>query len=128
MIKKSLLLIALIFCSVLLAANPLLAEEGFVYDSKDKRDPFVPLITMRTRFSSGLEDVETADDIILQGIVWDPRGGSMAMLNGVIVKEGQVIGVINIKSIKEKNITLLFDGIEHKIDLIKKGDEAGGEE
>ena len=97
--------------------------EGFVYDSGQRRDPFIPLITHKTRFAAGLEGVQAIDDIILEGIVYDPRGDSIAILNGVIMKKGQKIGIVKVMDIEEKKVKLTINEMEHTINLIKEGDE-----
>jgi hypothetical protein len=112
------------------AAAALFAAEGAAqdtsampsYDSKDRRDPFIPLITQNTRVAAGLENVQTIDDILLEGIVWDAAGGSIAVLNGVIVKVGDAIGVVKVESIEEKEVELYINNIKHKIALSEEGE------
>lgn len=103
--------------------------EDFVYDSKGKRNPFIPLMTEKTKLTAaGLENVQTVDDIVLEGIFWDAYGESIAILNGVIMKEGQQVGSVKVKDIREKGVTLFINEIKYDIDLVKKGDKSGGEE
>lgn len=121
MIKKTLFIVLLFSLNAAL----LFAEdiEDFVYDSKGKRDPFISLITRDVRVAAGLEGVQVIDDITLEGILWDPKGGSIAVLNGVIMREGQEAGSVKLKKIEEKKITLLLNEIEYTISLVKKGAE-----
>lgn len=112
------LLLSLYIASSLLAVE----AEDFVYDSKSRRDPFIPLITHKARGAAGLEGVQTIEDVNLEGIVWDARGDSIAILNGVIIKEGQTIANVTMKRIEEKSISLLINQIEHNIQLIEKGE------
>jgi len=98
---------------------------AFKYEAKSRRDPFVPLITKRAKLSAGLENVQSLEDLDLEGIVWDPSGGSIAILNGIIVKEGDEIGNLKIKSIMSKKIALTINKLECEIELIEsieKGD------
>ena len=111
-------------------AGVISAEEpaGFVYDARGGRDPFIPLITKKTRFATGLENIQSIDDIALEGIVWDPGGDSIAILNGIILREGEVVGDVKIKSIDRKSVSLFVNKVAHKINFVKEGEEAGEKE
>ncbi|NQT06522.1 MAG: hypothetical protein HQ575_03175 [Candidatus Omnitrophica bacterium] len=98
------------------------AEEYFIYDQNDNRDPFIPLITKGREKSTRLSDVRTADDITLEGIAWDPGGSSIAVINNVIVVEGQEEGDVKIKKIEKKSVTLIINGVETQVGLVKKGE------
>ena len=67
------------------------ADEPFVYQ-KGGRDPFSPLVTREGKFIQGEGGGVALEDVVLEGIVWDPRGESMAMMNGRIVRKGDRIG------------------------------------
>lgn len=99
------------------------AEEGpFIYDSKGRRDPFIPLITQHARAVTALEDAETLEDIRLEGILWENGGNSIAIVNGILVKEKQAVGNVYIKEIRKNSITILINEVEYNIDLMKKGE------
>ena len=108
-------------------ATPLSASQdgGFVYDAKGRRDPFVPLVSGAAKVTAGLENIQIIDDVILEGIVWDPQGGSIAILNGVIMKESDRVGIVTIKRIDQKSVTLLLNDEEHSVTLREKEDETG---
>lgn len=121
-------LFAFIFVCFLAAICPLevgaeAVEKIMVYKDKGRRDPFMPLITGATRVAAGLESVQTIDDIILEGIVWDASGDSIAIMNGIIVKNGDEIGVVKIDYINELNVELYINNIKHKIALSGEGEE-----
>lgn len=101
--------------STSLAAD--MKAENFAYNSSDMRDPFIPLITQNTKVAAGLETVESIDDLMLEGIVWDAGGGSIAIMNGVIVENDQKIGSIKILRIEEKSVKLTINDIEYDINL-----------
>ncbi len=82
--------ITMILVSAVLIAQRSFGQE-YTYYSKGERDPFIPLITSGARMSLGLQVVETIDDIKFEGIIFDPFGKSMAMLNGEVVKEGDTV-------------------------------------
>jgi len=111
--------IAIIFI-LLLLTNQSAAEETFTYNSEGNRDPFIPLITENIKFGSGLVGVETADDLNLEGIVWDPEGESVAILNGMILKEHEQINNVRITKIESTKITLTINDAEYTIKLIKE--------
>ena len=75
---------------------------GFQYDSKGKRDPFIP--------EGQLESVEKqlgASQLRLEGIILDPSGKSIAILNGEIVKEGDNFAGLEIKKIETNQVTFV---------------------
>ncbi len=77
------------------------------YDVGSKRDPFVPLVTGVREVTQGLYGVETVDDLTLEGVVIDPANGSVAIVNGEIVREGEVRD--NLKVIKIQSDGVLFE-------------------
>lgn len=83
------------------------AEEAFKYNSNAKRDPFMPLVSETGGYASDAYGVNAIEDIRLEGIVWDEIKGSVAIINGEIVKEGQEIG--NVKILKIKKDSVLFN-------------------
>ena len=56
--------ITLVICSVAYAA-----KGDFVYNSKGKRDPFVPLVTKEGVYIGNWQTGELAEEIALEGIV-----------------------------------------------------------
>jgi len=91
------------------------AEEPFVYE-KASRDPFWPLVTEDGRLIQGFSGV-SLEDIYLEGIVWDPDGGSVAMVNGMILKEGDQIGDFKILKIENDRIQLDANGEQRYLKL-----------
>ena len=113
-------LLVAVVCIFVSSASADGKEGGSIYDSKGRRDPFTPLITGSGRGYTGLRDVETLDDIILEGILWDGEGNSIAVLNGEIIKEDDVISNIGILEILPGSVLLEIDGVRHEIKLEKK--------
>jgi len=104
-----------------------LSEEAtaFVYDSKGKRDPFVPLVKGAAKGYTGLDNVESADELVLEGILWDKSGGSIAVLNGVLLKEGNKVNNIQLLEIAPKKVFLLIDGEKYNLTLEESGKGGG---
>ncbi len=86
--------------------------EDSLYHSHGKRDPFVPLITMTSREAAGLLGVENIDDIIIEGIVYDPKHGSVAIVNGSVLQEGETLGNVKVIEIKPSGAMFSVNGIE----------------
>src|SRR3989338_7663815 len=93
--------------------------EDALYDAHGKRDPFIPLVTMSSRESSGLVGVEGADDITIEGIVYDPKG-SVIIINGSVMKEGDELGNIRVLKIESKGVRFLLNGTETYVSLYKE--------
>jgi hypothetical protein len=88
------------------------------YESKGKRDPFIPLVGQeKAGNSAGLADIISVNDIILEGIASGPSGTSIAILNGQMVKENDKFGLLQIKNISKKTVEVSLDGVIYKLIL-----------
>lgn len=96
------------------------AQETFTYDSKGKRDPFIPLVGKGRGPLYTKVAVDSEEGIYLEGIVWDPGGVSVAIINGEIVTEGGLVGDFKVKKIRREGVILVKDGEEHVVNLIKE--------
>jgi len=109
----------LISVLILFFANSVYAQDSFVYDDHGKRDPFVPLVS-----SSGLVITYDQDlsvgDLVLEGIVADPSGNNVALVNGKIVKINDQIGPYVVNVIANDHVEFL-KGSEKFILNLKKG-------
>lgn len=106
----------------LLVANILFSEEKkekFVYDAQNKRDPFIPLVT-NEGFLISLESEKEFEDITLEGIIYDEKGTSYAIINSNIVKAGDNIGAITIMEIRKDKVLILKEGQILAIELAKE--------
>ncbi len=88
-----------------------LAEQEIVYDPHGKRDPFAALVTATSRDASGLVGIEGAGDIKMEGIVYDPKG-SVVIVNGSLMKEGEESGNLKVLSIKPNGVLFSINGSE----------------
>lgn len=93
------------------------ADEGFKYNPKSKRDPFVPLVSESGNYASDAHEASAAEDIRLEGIVWDDVKGSIAIINGEIIKEADSIGTMKLLKINKDNVVFDINGENVKIDL-----------
>ena len=83
-----------------------------VYDPHGKRDPFMPLVTLATKVSSGLLGVENIDEIVVEGIVYDPKKGSIVIASGSVLKEGEEFGNVKVVSIKPNGAEFSINGVQ----------------
>ena len=97
---------------IILASQDLLWADQNLYSARGKRDPFTQLISKTSRQASGLIGVETAEELSVEGIVYDSAKGSIVIANGSVLREGEELG--NVKVVKIKNDGVLFsvNGIE----------------
>lgn len=97
------------------------------YASKGKRDPFVPLLTAdgQRLHPPGLdEEAETViGALVLEGIVFDPRSESYAVINGRIVREEEELNGMKILKIESTAVTVLVEGQTHRLSVHQPKEE-----
>ncbi|MBI2095827.1 MAG: hypothetical protein HYT89_06635 [Candidatus Omnitrophica bacterium] len=86
--------------------------ESPVYTARGKRDPFVPLVTASARHVEGLLGAETAEDITVEGVVYDPKGGSVVIVSGTLLKEGETVGGVKVVEVKPEGVLFSIHGVE----------------
>lgn len=69
----------------------------FTYDSKGKRDPLLPWPAEESKRQEGIP----VDEFRIEGIIYDPTKGSMAIVNGTVVKEGDELGAYRVSKIEK---------------------------
>jgi len=102
------------------------AQEEYIYDSRGRRDPFVPLLGVTSSAMGSLDDVMGIDDVNLQGIASDSQGKKAAIINGEMIREGQTIGRVTLKKILHEKIELMIDDEEYEINIYDKTTEQKG--
>ena len=82
--------------------------QPFRYDAKGRRDPFVPLVregrTLDVAYSA------SGSTPMLSGILWDPAGHSIALLNETEARVGDVIGEYEVREIRKDSVVLSRGG------------------
>jgi len=110
----------LFFCALCLAFSTCcFAQEQFVYDSKGKRDPFIPLVTPDGRLLK-LEQEEGVAGLLLEGIIYDKNGTSCAIVNSEIVRIGDKVGEFQVLKIEEKRVIFIKEGQIIEVELKKE--------
>lgn len=94
--------------------------ENFHYYSHGKRDPFVPLVGREKPAVMKLEDITSAEEVKLEGIVGTGDKRS-AIVNGEIMEEGDKVGEIEIKKITKRAVTMTISDAEYTIPLYEEG-------
>jgi hypothetical protein len=91
------------------------AAEDFVYKYQGRRDPFVPLITP----AGFLINLEPADDkkLNVEGIMFDAKGASMAIINGELMSIGDTIGSAVVSAIEANKVIVIQDNEKIELEL-----------
>lgn len=98
------------------------AQTIFKYDSKGKRNPFIPLVTSDGKLLKLDTNGENNKGFSLEGIIFDKNGVSYAIVNGLVVKAGDSVGDFKILKIMINKILIIKEGQASEIEL-KKGEE-----
>lgn len=89
------------------------------YQPKGKRDPFVPLLTSDGQriHPPGAEDGQGSGlgNLVLQGIVFDPKSDSYAVISGQVVREQEELEGVKVVRIDPDSVTVLVDGQSHRL-------------
>ncbi len=109
--------IALIFTALTFTV---VFAEDHVYESKGRRDPFMPLVGAEIKSAESLEDVLSIDDVNFQGIATGPRGKTVAILNGTMLQKGETMGRVTLEGIKGETAVIIIDGDRYALDLYEK--------
>ncbi|MFH0839361.1 MAG: hypothetical protein V1893_04155 [Candidatus Omnitrophota bacterium] len=109
--------IFLVFFGALLFATFTLSyseESRFIYNSSDKRDPFVPYITKDGKMFSV---PGVLGEVKLEGIVHDAQGGSTCIINGTVLKEGEQYEDFKVIKINTDSVILLCHNKEFNVEF-----------
>ena len=108
-----------IFCFLGIA----LAQEDFVYQSKGKRNPFIPLVDKEGRLMRlDKEQEKGTSDLMVDGIIYDKQGVSFALVNGRVVGVGDYAGEYRVLKIQDNKITFLKGDQLKEVPINKEGE------
>lgn len=92
--------------------------ETITYESFGRRDPFVPLVGVgESSLGGGVASILTIDDVALQGILVGAGGEKTAIINGELMKEGDLTGRVYIETITSGSVTLRINDAEYEVKL-----------
>lgn len=97
----------------------------FVYDAKDKRDPFIPYISKDGKI---LALPGVLGEVVLEGISQIQKGDSVCVIDGVVFREGETCGNFKIIKIKIDSIIVSCNNKEYEIELKEEGGEENKKE
>ena len=92
----------LLFLIVFSVIFSIAEAEEIRYDSVDRRDPFVPLMGLET-----LQSGAQGDSLSIEGIIYDPNGGSYAVIGGEAYQEGEDVGGVKLARILPDRVIFL---------------------
>ena len=102
---------------LLLVVGSSVAEAA--YQAHGKRDPFVPLLTANgQRIHPPGGDEETAPgvaSVALQGIVYDAKTESYAILNGRVIRLGETMEGMTVTAITPTTVTVMMNGQSYQL-------------
>jgi hypothetical protein len=91
--------------------------ERFRYHTKGRRDPFVPLVRDGRLVAIGLGGYAKSSQPVLYGVLWDPGGNSIALINDGEVRVGDMIGDYRVVEIRKDAVVLANGGEPVVIEL-----------
>lgn len=103
-------------------------DHTFKYESANRRDPFCALVTKEGRLLPGAVVYSESEDVKLEGIIWDPVGRSVAIINGKLIQEGQDLGGLKILKIEKTKVLIEKNGKNIVVNLNKKEGGKGDED
>jgi len=115
-VRQAWFMVILVSASCLLPPASCPAQEQFIYDAKNKRDPFIPLVTPDGRLLK-LDSEEGATGLLLEGIIYDKYGLSYAIVNGEVIKVGDKLGDYQVFKIEKNKVIFLKEGQPLEIEL-----------
>ncbi len=96
-------------CLILLTLTVIsFAEEPFAYEDKGRRDPFWRLVNSSGAIMNYESDI-LLGDMVLEGIITGPNQSNLAIINGTIVKQNDMIGLFVVEKIDQDEVFLRKD-------------------
>lgn len=89
----------------------------FRYDSHGKRDPFVIAPKGGGMAEKGIGSLAS---VKLEGVIADPKGGSFAVINGEVVRQGEKLGGVVVRKITDRGVQLEFEGKTFFIPVVEE--------
>jgi len=88
------------------AAKDLVERDPFLYNDSGKRDPFWPLVSETGVIIRYDETSLSASDMVLMGVMTGAENKNVAVINGKIVKEGDMVGLFRVICVDADSVTL----------------------
>lgn len=110
-----------LLCMLAILEEGLLFSDGdhrFYYQKKERKDPFVPLLGKGADYLG--TDVLSLGDLILEGVIFDPTKGSLAVVNGRVMRVGEKIGEFKLLRILPNEVAFSHGGLESSVKMYRK--------
>ena len=91
----------------LISSTALAQEVSFTY-KEDGRDPFIPLVSKDGKLMVTYGAINSINDVILEGILFDSEGESVVIMNDLVLKANDQIGNMKIKANIDINRKILL--------------------
>ena len=111
----------LILCGLAVAAMPAGYANQISYERGERRDPLRPLIGP----GGALMKRARTSDLNIEGIIYDPAGGSLVIINGEVYKPGDPVQDANLIHIYKDRIVLVQEDEEKVLWLREEIPEEG---
>ena len=97
------------------------AQQDFVYDTRGKRNPFIPLVTSNGMLMQ-LDKKEEfrPGDLLIEGIIYAKDGSSFAIVNGNVVGVGYYVDNYQVLKIEEDRVVFIKEGQTKEVELKKE--------
>lgn len=101
---------------LIMAGNDFLManDTRFLYDSREKRDPFVSLLGRKVRLTD-VDLLESINDVKIEGVIVDEEKGSAAIVNGRILRVGDFMGGFQLVAVTHYEVVMARDGKEYTL-------------
>jgi hypothetical protein len=101
-----------------------------MYAAKGRRDPFVPLVGAagtKTTAAKGIEAVETAEELTVEGVLMDADPNkTVVIVNGEVLKLGEGAGNVKVLKIDAKGALFSINGMEAYKQLYQEDQKGNG--
>jgi len=94
-------------------------DQKYSYTPQGKRDPFVPLVSP-AGYLINLEE-EEENTVQLEGIMFDPKGDSMVIINGELLKVGESVAGAVVSKIEPNKVVVIKDNQRMELELRREG-------
>jgi len=97
------------------------SSSEFNYTAANRRNPFIPLITSDGRLLKLEEDTTKKQDLVLEGIIFDPEGISYAIINGEVLRTSDPIQDYVVLSIEKNKVILIKENQKRELQIKEEG-------
>ena len=94
-------------------------QKDFIYEDNGRRDPLSPVVSADGAVLSYDGDFNVSD-LVLEGVMLNPKGKDIAIVNGRLFSTGDVIGDYKVETISQQRVVLLKGTERFELQLKKE--------